>query len=184
MRFFFFQITTSIDLLQTYYKCCAISSNSEYDMSLWRLQNYGKSDWAVPQTCCTLTNYNDDRSYLDPKPINISVCQSLLKHEYSRARHLESCFEYLSEFYHEHYILFIVSFIILGVVELITLLSIILNCTKLGLIRKRKKPTCRSVGTITLKRRAPQPQSQQQTHTENFYSSRHFVPAAYSYHMK
>lgn len=164
-------------------------------MSLWRLQNYGQRDWVVPQTCCILTNNMEQRSYLDPKPQNLTLCQSLLKHEYNRARHSDNCLEHLDAWYRQYYVLFLVAGLVVAIVEFAVLLSIILSCTKMSTKGKRNHKACRSTGTtmktnvliasanthpISLKRRqAPQPHHHHQQHlhkilpatttTENVY---------------
>lgn len=152
-------MTASIDLVQTHFNCCAINSNLNYDMSLWKLQNYGQRDWAVPATCCILQNSFEKRSYLDPKPLNTSLCQSLLKHEYNHARHKESCLEYLSAWYQEHYMLFLMAGLVLAIVELMCLLSTILSCIKMASNRRRKlQSTSTQTNVLPVKRRlAPQP---------------------------
>lgn len=151
-------------------------------MSLWKLQNYGQRDWAVPQTCCMLTNRNDERSYLDPRPQNITLCQSLLKHEYNRARHNDTCIEHITIWYREHYLLFLTAGLVVAGVELVVLFSIIFSCTKIASKQRRKQIVCRSIGTtmqtnvLTNKRRAPQPQIQRP-------SNEHDHHTAYSYHI-
>lgn len=142
------QLTASIDLAQTQFKCCAINSDLNYDMSLWRLQGYGQRDWVVPQTCCTLNNRLEPRSYLDPKPQNLTMCQSLLKHEYQRARHTDICIEHLDLWYRQHYTLFLSASAVVGIVEFAVLLSIILSCTRLSAKTKRRGNIMfRSTGT-------------------------------------
>lgn len=181
-------------------------------MSLWRLQNYGQRDWPVPQTCCMLTNSDEERSYLDPKPQNLTLCQSLLKHEYNRARHKDTCLEHLSAWYQQHYMLFLIAGLVVATVELFVLISIILSCIKMASNHKRTKIMCRSIGTTmetnvlgahNIKRRAPQPQAPPSLiphqPNENFYvtnagseicsanNNRCVEPVkhtnAYSYHM-
>lgn len=83
------QLTAAIDLTQTHFECCAINSNINYDTSMWRLQSYGQKDWTVPLTCCQLENRQDVGAYLDPKPRNMSLCQSLQSEDYSMSRHME-----------------------------------------------------------------------------------------------
>ena len=83
------QFTAAIDLAQTQFECCAINNNINYDMSLWRLQGFGQRDWAVPLTCCWLNNKNDPLSYLDPKPINMTMCQSVRAQDYEKGRYTE-----------------------------------------------------------------------------------------------
>lgn len=138
-------------------------------MSLWRLQNLGNIDWAVPQTCCMLTNSDVERSYLDPKPQNLTQCQSLLKHEYNRARHSDACFDHLSVWYRQHYFVFLSAGLTVGGVEFIVLASIVFSCIRMTAKRKRKK-IYRTTGTTMqsnvlahyIKRPAPQPQPQMQ----------------------
>lgn len=144
-------------------------------MSLWRLQNLGNIDWAVPQTCCMLTNADEERSYLDPKPQNLTLCQSLLKHEYNRARHSDACFDHLSVWYRQHYLLFLCAGLAVAIVEFCVLVSIVFSCIRMTARRKRKKVVYRTTGTTMqsnvlahyVKRPAPQPhqlQQQQQQH--------------------
>lgn len=167
-------------------------------MSLWRLQSYGQRDWAVPQSCCMLLNSNEKRAYLDPKPQNLTMCQSLLKYEYNRARHNATCFDHLSLFYRQHYMLFMTGGIVVAIVQFIVLVSIIYSCIKMASKYRRKTVNSRTTGTTMqsnvlahyVKRPAPQPQPQiQQPVNENVYvtnlSNEHpiKIPNAYSYHM-
>lgn len=202
-KYHILQLTASIDLAQTRFKCCAINSNLNYDMSLWRLQSYGQRDWAVPQSCCMLTNTDEERSYLDPKPQNLTLCQSLLKHEYNRARHKDPCIDHLSTFYKQHYFIFLIGGLVVAIVEFIVLVSIVFSCIRMASNRRRKKVMCRSTGTTMqsnvlahpVKRPAPQPLNQQPLN-ENVYvtnasneNAMHRntdpvkIPNAYSYHM-
>lgn len=142
----------------------------------------------MPQTCCILANRDEARSYLDPKPQNLTLCQSLLKHEYGRARHTDSCLEYLDDWYRQHYILFLVASLIVAIVEFSVLLSIILTCTKMSTRDSQLKHRInhRSTGTtmqtnvlidsavISSKRRRQAPQPTANMHkitaaTENIY---------------
>lgn len=115
-----------------------MNGDVDYDMSLWKLQNYGQRDWVIPATCCILQNSIEDRSYLDPKPINISLCQSLLKHDYNHARHSQSCLELLSLWFQQHYILFLITGLVVAIVQLMVLVSIIFSCIRMASIRRRK----------------------------------------------
>lgn len=83
------QYTVAMDFAQTYLDCCAINDSINYDTSYWRLQKFGKRELTVPLTCCGLMNKFEDNSYLDPIPINITLCQSIEPQEFSRSRHLE-----------------------------------------------------------------------------------------------
>lgn len=83
--------TIAVDFAQTYLDCCAINDSINYDTSLWRLQRLGKKELTVPLTCCNLMNKFEHsfQSYLDPVPINTTLCQSLEPQEFSKSRHLE-----------------------------------------------------------------------------------------------
>lgn len=80
------KIVKNIIILQ--FECCGVESANEYDTSLWRLQALGPS-LAIPLTCCKLDNFNDTRSYLDPHPINSSLCQALERGRHQNYRHLK-----------------------------------------------------------------------------------------------
>lgn len=71
------QLTAAVDLAQTRFECCAINSDIDYDTSLWRLQSYGQREWTVPLTCCRIANAEDAVAFLDPQPVNMTLCQSL-----------------------------------------------------------------------------------------------------------
>lgn len=143
-------------------------------MSLWRLQNLGNIDWAVPQTCCMLTNSDVERSYLDPKPQNLTLCQSLLKHEYNRARHSDACFDHLSAWYRQHYLVFLCAGLAIAIVEFCVLVSIIFSCIRMTAKHKPQKIIYRTTGTTMqsnvlahyVKRPAPQPQPQLQSQSQ------------------
>lgn len=81
------QFTVAIDLTQTIFECCAISSDNNYDTSLWRLRGLGHRTMTVPLTCCQLQNSDDEKAYLDPKPLNITTCQTLPKLDFESTRH-------------------------------------------------------------------------------------------------
>lgn len=140
------QLTAAIDMAQTKFECCAINSNINYDTSLWRLQGYGQRDWPVPQTCCLLANRLDVNAYLDPKPVNLTSCQSLQRHVYEHARHTDGCVEKLDDWYRQHYIMFLAASLMVAVVEFGVLLSIILSCTRLPK-KQQGKASYRSTGT-------------------------------------
>lgn len=158
------QLTAAIDLAQTKFKCCAINSDINYDTSLWRLQGYGQRDWAVPLTCCFLRNRHEPQSYLDPKPENLTMCQSLQKHEHNLARHADGCLDALDEWYRSHYIIFLGGSTVMAIVEFIVLLTIILSCARTN----RRRIALTTTGTSmsanvassrpTKKRRPPAPQ--------------------------
>lgn len=162
----FLQFTVSVDYVQAHFKCCAINSHLDYDMSLWKLQNFGQRDWVVPQTCCLLKNQNEEGSYLDPKPLNITLCQSLIKHEFNRARYKENCFNMIIFWYNRYLSILVSAILFIAVLEIMVLSVIVLICTKIASRRRNKQINCRTIGTSmqtnvlfnNLKRLAPQPQ--------------------------
>lgn len=149
-------------MAQTKFKCCAINSDINYDTSLWRLQGYGQRDWAVPLTCCFLRNRDESQSHLDPKPENLTMCQSLQKHEHNLARHSDGCLDALEEWYRSHYITFLGGSTVMAIVEFAVLLSIILSCARTNRRRVALTTTGTSMTTHALdsrpakKRQAPQ----------------------------
>lgn len=88
----FEQYTVAMDFAQTYLDCCAINDSINYDTSLWRLQKFGKKELTVPLTCCALINKFEDKSYLDPIPINETLCQSVEPMDFQKGRHIEVSF--------------------------------------------------------------------------------------------
>uniref|UniRef100_A0A1B0DGY6 Tetraspanin n=1 Tax=Phlebotomus papatasi TaxID=29031 RepID=A0A1B0DGY6_PHLPP len=139
------QFTAAMDLAQTLFKCCAISSDINYDTSLWRLQGFGHRELTVPLTCCALQNSRDRNAYLGPKPINLSLCQSLQRHEYQSFRHLESCYDKIDLWYRQQYVIFLGAGMIVAIVEFCVLLSIILSCTKHARQRQKRKMSLRQI---------------------------------------
>lgn len=182
------QLTLAIDLAQTEFECCAINSDINYDTSLWRLQSYGNLDWTVPLTCCRLQNRMDPFAYLDPKPENLTLCQSLQKHEHNKARHRINCLDPLDEWYRMHYTKFLTVSAAIAMMEFTVLLSVILSCSRIGRRRVRMKTTGTTMSTNVLvkqKRIAPQPQPQLQViANENIYDeSANNESAIRPYHM-
>ncbi|XP_017472020.1 PREDICTED: tetraspanin-11 [Rhagoletis zephyria] len=124
------QFTIAMDLAQARFGCCGMSSDINYDTSLWKLQRYGQREWVVPLTCCILKNANDKLSYLDPKPVNETQCQTLQKVDFADYRHMSPCLSYLDTWYREQYVVFLSASLIVAIVEFCVLLTIIFNCTK------------------------------------------------------
>lgn len=129
--------TSAIDLTQTYFHCCGISSDINYDTSFWRIKSHGHKDLTVPLTCCVLPGDNDEggehqwKQYLDPKPTNLTLCQSIERGEYSKGRHLKSCLDEIETWYRQHYILFLGIISVVALVHFFVLLSIIYSCTNI-----------------------------------------------------
>lgn len=83
------QFTAAMDLAQVKFECCGINTSINYDTSLWKLQGLGKKELTVPLTCCHLENKEDKWAYLDPKPINTTLCQALQLHDYEKHRYID-----------------------------------------------------------------------------------------------
>ncbi|KAH8335115.1 hypothetical protein KR074_009696, partial [Drosophila pseudoananassae] len=126
------QFTNAMDLAQARFGCCGMKSSLDYDTSLWRLQNFGQRNWPVPLSCCVLENAPHPLAYLDPKPVNSSVCQSLERLSYERERFTESCLPYLDDWYREHYSVFLGASLVLALLEFCVLLGIIMSCAGLA----------------------------------------------------
>lgn len=127
----FEQYTVAMDFAQTFLDCCAINDSINYDTSLWRLQKFGKKELTVPLTCCMLMNRFEENSYLDPIPVNETLCQSLQPHEFLKGRHLDGCLEKINYWYREHYVVLLCAGLVLVLVEFFVLLTIVLNCTSI-----------------------------------------------------
>ncbi|XP_005182161.1 tetraspanin-11 [Musca domestica] len=126
------QFTVAMDLAQAKFGCCGMISDSDYEISLWRLQPYGQRDWVVPLTCCILDNPGDKKSHLDPKPANETQCQSFEKKDYTQYRFTLPCLSYLDNWYRQQYVIFLAASLIIAVVEFCVLLSITLACTRIS----------------------------------------------------
>ncbi|EEZ98301.1 tetraspanin-18B [Tribolium castaneum] len=124
------QFTAAIDLAQTLFNCCGVESANEYDTSLWRLQGLG-ANLAIPRSCCKLENCDDSKAYLDPKPINLTLCQALEPNRHEGYRHLEGCNDGLQQWYRQHYLVFLGIGLVAVLVEFLVLLSTILMCTRI-----------------------------------------------------
>jgi hypothetical protein len=120
----------------------------------------------VPLTCCKLMNKFETSSYLDPNPINITLCQSLDPNDFQKSRHTEvriilsvykssefslyflslennfsfqGCLDKIEYWYREHYIVLLCGGLVLAMVEFFVLLSIVLNCTRIKQNRPSKR---------------------------------------------
>lgn len=123
--------TNAFDFAQTYLDCCGINDSINYDLSLWRLQKMGKKLLTVPLTCCYLVNKFEKKSYLDPIPVNETLCQSIEPQDFQRSRHSEGCIEKVENWYREQYILLLGGGLILVLIDFFVLLSIVLNCSRI-----------------------------------------------------
>lgn len=58
------------------FECCGIEGPNDYATSLWKLQYLGGPDATVSKTCCLLLNMKEEQAYINPRPINDTLCQS------------------------------------------------------------------------------------------------------------
>ncbi|XP_032596996.1 uncharacterized protein LOC6568824 [Drosophila grimshawi] len=162
------QFTNAMDLAQTRFGCCGMRSSVDYDTALWRLQGYGQRNWAVPLSCCVLSNAPQPLAFLDPQPANESQCQSLERSIHERERYTESCLEHLNGWYREQYGIFLAASLVLALVEFSVLLGIILTCTGIASRRARLDKT---IPTLSQRgRRRPTAKSRQAL-VDNIYES-------------
>ncbi|XP_018914644.2 CD151 antigen [Bemisia tabaci] len=119
------QFTASIDLVQTRFECCGINSGNDFQASWWRLRELAPPSLLVPLSCC-VTNVTDPEAYLDPQPLDTSVCQKQHLEDYREFRHSQGCFEPLNEWIVER----VSSLMLAGIgkltIQLLLLLAIIL----------------------------------------------------------
>lgn len=127
------QFTAGLDLVQSQFECCGMSSNINYDTSHWILQGYFQKDLVVPLSCCVLDNGEDEDSYLDPKPVNLTLCQALQRSEYSKVngRHTKPCLQEIRSWYQGYYLIFLGMSSTLALVNFFVLLTVINSCTNL-----------------------------------------------------
>lgn len=117
----------------------------------------------------------EPKAYLDPKPENLTLCQSLQRHEYSKARYVDGCLDKISEWYHEHYGIFLGASLLLAIIEFAVLLGVILSCTRMQrrkVLKVKQVAQRMTIGTATQtvasgdrpvkRRQAPQAPAQQQ----------------------
>ncbi|XP_017777431.1 PREDICTED: tetraspanin-11 [Nicrophorus vespilloides] len=124
------QFTAAIDLAQTLFSCCGITSGGEYDTSSWRLESLGPR-LKVPLTCCKLDNLHHPSAYLDPRPINTSLCQAVEVEQQQGFRHSDGCSLHLEDWFKQQYIIFLIIGLVMVLIEFVVLLSTILACTRL-----------------------------------------------------
>ncbi|CAG9859305.1 unnamed protein product [Phyllotreta striolata] len=124
------EFTAAVDLAQTELNCCGVDSANEYDTSYWRLQALRPS-LAVPLTCCKLSNINQPKSYLNPSPTSLPLCQALERNRHEGFRHTMGCKEPLKKWYRDHYIAFLGVGLVVVLIEFSVLLSSIVTCTRI-----------------------------------------------------
>ncbi|KAF2881390.1 hypothetical protein ILUMI_24788 [Ignelater luminosus] len=139
------QFTAAIDLAQSTFNCCGIVTANEYDTSLWRLQALGPNKLAVPLTCCVLENIDQAKAYLNPNPLNSTLCQALEPMRHEGLRHKKGCMDSLEQWYKEQYIIFLAAGLVIVLVEFSVLLSTILAFTKICKHKQAEKDSTKQI---------------------------------------
>lgn len=70
-------------------RCCGVTGGSDYHSSWWRLRELGQRELLVPLSCCDLDNAREPDGFLDPRPTNLTLCQSLQQDAVRPYRHME-----------------------------------------------------------------------------------------------
>lgn len=132
----FFTLNCIFNLIQ--FNCCGIKSPAEYNSSIWKLQGLTPG-LNVPLTCCrlseetgtyrTMMKKKRQFSYLDPKPINVSLCQAIEVGIMEGYRFNKGCSKDLEKWYQEQYVIFLACGLILVLVEFVALLGTVFSCT-------------------------------------------------------
>lgn len=67
-----------------------MQSGSDYDGSKWwRREQESHHELRVPRSCCFLNNTDDENAFLDPQPINSTLCQAKNNGRYQYGRHVK-----------------------------------------------------------------------------------------------
>ncbi|KAK6637545.1 hypothetical protein RUM44_007967 [Polyplax serrata] len=150
------QYTAAVDLAQTLLECCGMQSGSDYDGSMWwKREQENSHNLRVPHSCCFLSNTDDETAFLNPKPVNSSLCQAKTNSRYQHGRHVKGCIDKLNQWFKEHVTIFLTIGLALVIVQLAALFCALVFC-----LRKRRLPegspnstTESTNSTITSKKR-------------------------------
>lgn len=74
------------------FQCCGVDSGNDFSASWWRLRELAADSLAVPLSCCI---QQQPAAFLDPRPINASLCQHSSVDQHRFARHIEVISIYL-----------------------------------------------------------------------------------------
>lgn len=69
--------------------------------------------------------------YLDPTPINVTLCQENVQERQNGLRHRQSCSKLLEQWFQDQYMIFLASGLVLVLVEFAALLSTVLACAQI-----------------------------------------------------
>ncbi|KAI8425504.1 hypothetical protein MSG28_011337 [Choristoneura fumiferana] len=123
--------TAALDLAQTELECCGMTDARNFDMSVWQLRRLGPRGAAVPPSCCV---QRAPASHLNPAPRNATRCQELAPNP--EFRHVPGCLAKLEDWYHQQFIVFMLSLFVVALLKLGILLVTIFSCIRL---RKRRR---------------------------------------------
>ncbi|XP_012279594.1 tetraspanin-17 [Orussus abietinus] len=143
------QFTAALDLAQTMFACCGINGSNNYGTSWWRLQEVGRRELVVPLSCCLLNNTYEVESFLNPQPMNLTLCQALNPAEHQQARHTTGCIEMIEKWTQDQAMIFLGVTLGVILVEIGALLSIVLVCTKATSKKKSQPSTFTSTQTLS-----------------------------------
>ncbi|XP_054263745.1 CD151 antigen-like [Macrosteles quadrilineatus] len=121
------QYTAAIDLVQTQLQCCGVESGNDFTASWWRLRELAPASLVVPLSCCVQQH---PVAFLDPRPVNTSLCQHEDVEQYRLARSVEGCFNKLSSWLQSHISLGLTAGLALLSLQLLLLLLTVVSCVK------------------------------------------------------
>ncbi|KAI5733136.1 hypothetical protein M8J76_008103 [Diaphorina citri] len=112
------------------FECCGINSGKDFMTSWWRLRELAAPNLLVPLSCCHPDPKNPDQSFLDPQPLNETLCQDKQPDNYILARYTEGCLEPLVLWLRHQTSLLLLAGLIKLSIQLLLLFVIILSCTR------------------------------------------------------
>ncbi|GFQ90475.1 CD9 antigen [Trichonephila clavata] len=122
-------ITQAIDLAQTKFECCGVRDGSDYADSSWRRKLNDEKN--VSPTCCVLRNAGQPGAYLDPQPLNESMCQKEQDGMNMRFRHQTGCKIKLEEYLKEESMLFLGLGCIVSALEIFGMIFSVCLCKEI-----------------------------------------------------
>ncbi|XP_045112702.1 CD151 antigen-like isoform X3 [Portunus trituberculatus] len=81
--------TLAVDYVQYQLQCCGVGGPEDWKESTWFLEGVGGTGRVVPLTCCSL--HLAPAAYVNPKPLNTTLCQSDEPIAQQIARHQKGC---------------------------------------------------------------------------------------------
>ncbi|XP_024082518.1 tetraspanin-11 isoform X2 [Cimex lectularius] len=121
--------TASVDMIQTMWDCCGVENGLEYSTSWWSLRELASPGLVVPLSCCI---QHSSKSYLDPQPVNVTLCQDKNPEAHTFGRHTEGCFMPLKTWLSQEVMLILYAVAIIILYQLLLLFLSIIGCLKLN----------------------------------------------------